>query len=253
MNITVNQLIPVVDMIARTFGKDCEVVLHDLTQPRNSVVYAVNGHVTGREIGQSFDHLITHVLLSKDFKDDVSANYSFRTGDGTLIRSSTALIKNEDGVAVGAVCINLDTSADIAVLRRLQELYQGFAGLTEQPIETVRQKGPESEEPVERSSKKNGEQFLEPPAEKSKAPKLLGENVVDMADHLIDQIVGGQDVRQIQRDEKVQMVRFMHEKGCSSSKGPLSGWRKSWGFLRLRFTAIWTRSKMFRGNRGKER
>lgn len=221
MNITVSQLIPVVDMIARTFGKDCEVVLHDLTQPRNSVVYAVNGHVTGREIGQSFDHLITHVLLSKDFKDDVSANYSFRTGDGTLIRSSTALIKNEDGVAVGAVCINLDTSADIAVLRRLQELYQGFAGLTEQPIETVRQKGPESEEPVERSSKKNGEQFLEPPAEKSKAPKLLGENVVDMADHLIDQIVGGQDVSQIQRDEKVQMVRFMHEKGLFLIKGTI--------------------------------
>lgn len=221
MNITVSQLIPVVDMIARTFGKDCEVVLHDLTQPRNSVVYAVNGHVTGREIGQSFDHLITHVLLSKDFKDDVSANYSFRTKEGTLIRSSTALIKNQEGVAVGAICINLDTSADIAVLRRLRELYQGFAGLEEQPAEAVRQRGPAPGEAAERSGGKAGEQLLAQPQERPKPPELPGGNVVDMADHLIDQIVGGQEVGQMQRDEKVQMVRFMYEKGLFLIKGTI--------------------------------
>ena len=211
MDITVNQLIPVVDMIARTFGRDCEVVLHDLTQPRNSVVYAANGHVTGREIGQSFDHLITHVLLSKDFKDDVSANYFFRTGDGTLIRSSTALIKNEDGVVVGAVCVNLDTSTDTALLRRLREQYQGFldaAGLPEPEGSGGKTEGPFAASPPQ-------------PVKKPEVSELLGGHIVDMANHLIDQIVGGQDVSQIQRDEKVQMVRFMYEKGLFLIKGTI--------------------------------
>ncbi len=40
--------IAVADMIAETFGKNCEVVLHDLGFPRKSVIHVANGHVTGR-------------------------------------------------------------------------------------------------------------------------------------------------------------------------------------------------------------
>lgn len=220
MNITVSQLIPVADMIARTFGSDCEVVLHDLTHPRSSVVYTANGHVTGREVGQSFDHLITHVLLSKDFKDDVSANYYFQTEGGTLIRSSTALIKDDAGVVVGAICVNLDTSADIAILRRLQEQFQNLPDRAEKP-------GRGATVPAECSPFNAGEESpLLPgqpsgPAKRTEPPEFLGEHIIDMADHLIDQIVGGQDASQMQRDEKVQMVRFMYEKGLFLIKGTI--------------------------------
>lgn len=62
-------------MLAQTFGKSCEIVLHDLSQPQSSVVYTINNHVTGRQIGQPFDHLIKQVLLAKDFTDDYKANY----------------------------------------------------------------------------------------------------------------------------------------------------------------------------------
>lgn len=60
--------IPLADMMAESFGNNCEVVIHDLTAPQNSVVYVANGTITDRRIGQSFDHLIREVLLSKDFK-----------------------------------------------------------------------------------------------------------------------------------------------------------------------------------------
>ncbi len=82
MHLVLKAYIPIANMIVKTFGKNCEVVLHDLTQPKNSVVYAANGDVTGRKVGQSFDHLIKMVLLNKDFKDDYVVNYFFETEDG---------------------------------------------------------------------------------------------------------------------------------------------------------------------------
>jgi predicted transcriptional regulator YheO len=95
MNRLLEKFIPTAHIIADTFGKDCEVVIHDLTIPQKTVVYTVNNHVTGRQIGQSFDHLITHVLLSQNFTDDFSSNYYFYTEDNRLIKSSTSLIRGE--------------------------------------------------------------------------------------------------------------------------------------------------------------
>ena len=39
--------------IAAEFGNDCEVVIHDLKtkEPEHSIIYIVNGHVTGRNVG----------------------------------------------------------------------------------------------------------------------------------------------------------------------------------------------------------
>ena len=40
------------ECIAKQFGKDCEVVLHDLTRSYDNTIVAIwNGHVTGREVG----------------------------------------------------------------------------------------------------------------------------------------------------------------------------------------------------------
>ena len=39
--------------LAAQFGPGCEVVIHDLAakDPEKSIVYIVNGHVTGRRVG----------------------------------------------------------------------------------------------------------------------------------------------------------------------------------------------------------
>lgn len=102
--------IAVADMIANTFGEDCEVVVHDLEYPEHSVVYVANNKVTGREIGQSFYTLVNKVMLSEELKDDHADNYYFTAANGKLIRSSTLMIRDEGGEVAGAICINLDTS-----------------------------------------------------------------------------------------------------------------------------------------------
>ena len=102
--------ISIADMLADTFGDTCEVVLHDLDDPEHSVVYVANDKVTGRKKGQNFEHLISKVIMSEELKNDYVANYYFTTSDHRLIRSSSLLIRNEEGGLEGALCINLDTT-----------------------------------------------------------------------------------------------------------------------------------------------
>ncbi|WAH35914.1 helix-turn-helix transcriptional regulator [Alicyclobacillus dauci] len=104
----IQKFVPIAEAVAETFGTRCEVVLHDLTQPQSSVVYTKNGHVTGRHIGQSFRHLVQQVLRSKKFKNDHVSGYKTTTSDGRTVKSTTALIRDHEGVAIGAFCINFD-------------------------------------------------------------------------------------------------------------------------------------------------
>ena len=129
MNPFIAQFVPVADLIAQTFGPDCEVVLHDLSTPQKSVVYTVNNQVTGRQLGQSFDRLVPQVMVSRELENDVVSNYYFRTAQGKLIRSSTALLRDGSGGVVGAICVNLDTTP---VTRQLEWL-QGFLPGREEP------------------------------------------------------------------------------------------------------------------------
>jgi predicted transcriptional regulator YheO len=110
MHPIIERYVPIADLIVQTFGQDCEVVLHDLRTPQRSVVYVVNNQVTGREIGQNFEHLVSQIILSDKLENDTVANYYFTTSDGKLIKPSTALLRDLDGNIVGAICINIDTS-----------------------------------------------------------------------------------------------------------------------------------------------
>jgi len=174
--------IPIADMIAATFGKHCEVVIHDLSIPQNSVIYAVNNHVTGRQVGQSFDHLIKQVLLSKQFKGDMTANYKTATEDGREVKSSTALIRDASGEVIGALCVNYDFSA----MGPMKAFLDDFL-----PVEA------------------------EPPAS---APV---ENVVEIVDDLIEKIIVQADTAAMKKKEKIRLIAFMESKGIFLIKGAM--------------------------------
>ncbi|WP_300671577.1 PAS domain-containing protein [Desulfoluna sp.] len=176
--------IPMADMIAATFGKACEVVIHDLSIPQNSVVYAVNNHVTGRQVGQSFDHLIKQVLLSKTFTGDMTANYRTTTDDGREVKSSTALIRDASGEVIGAFCVNYDLSA----LGPMQAFMESFLSLNTAPPE------PETA-PVE--------------------------NVVEIVDDLIEKIIAQTDTASMKKKEKIRLIEFMENKGVFLIKGAI--------------------------------
>lgn len=184
MNPILETFIPTANAITGTFGGDCEVVIHDLTTPENSVVYVSNGTVTGRKPGQSFDHLVKQVLLNKNFKNDCVTNYTFTTKDGKNIKSSSSLIRDAKGEVIGMVCINVD----ITKWKEMQKTINDFLLTSDDDIETE----------VD-----------------------VNQNVMDIIDELIDNIVAKRNLQEMNRKECVEVIRFMNAKGIFLVKGAI--------------------------------
>lgn len=176
--------IPIANLIAQTFGKNCEVVLHDLSIPQNSVVYTVNNHVTGRQVGQPFEHLIKDVLLSKKFENDCTANYRTTTVAGKKIKSSTALLRDAKGEVIGALCVNYDLSP----LNDMKILLDEFMDTQQEKIEST----------------------VEP-----------FDNVIEIVEDLINKMIGNSPVTTLKRKDKIELIQFMDKKGVFLIKGAI--------------------------------
>lgn len=113
--------IPLVDAIAETFGKNCEVVLHDFSKPEKSIIKIAHGHVTGRDVGGPITDL--SLLLLGGRKTDSLVGYRTKAKKGNELKSTTVFIKDEKGEAVGCICINIDTTTIIATKNMLEEMY----------------------------------------------------------------------------------------------------------------------------------
>ncbi|MEU0192479.1 PAS domain-containing protein [Streptomyces afghaniensis] len=120
---------PVVDGIAATFGPVCEVVLHDYRKPEQSVV-AVAGSVTGRTVGGAMSEIGMRVLSHGDEAAD-ELNYVTRTRNGTLVKSSTMVLRDSTGAVFGALCVNVDVGA----VSQVHGLLGALAGLGAAPAE----------------------------------------------------------------------------------------------------------------------
>lgn len=176
--------IPLAQMLVQTLGPDCEVVLHDLDNPAHSVVDVENPSVTGRKVGESFDQLVKQVILSDDLKENFVANYYFTAPNGKYIRSSSLLIKDERGHLTGAMCINLDTTKLSGALAFLQSLLPP-----------------------------------EPKKAQAQTEEAAGAHVSVIIENLMDNILKGADVQSLSRDERLEKIRFMDEKGLFLMKG----------------------------------
>lgn len=112
----------IIRCIAKEFGVNCEVVLHDLTLPYDRTIVAIeNGHVTDRKVGDSGTNIGLEVLRGTDEGDD-RYNYINHTRNGRVLRSSSKYIKNARGTVVGSICINFDVTDLIMAQRSIQYL-----------------------------------------------------------------------------------------------------------------------------------
>ena len=185
MNPILENYVAVANMIADTFGDHCEVILHDFSIPQNSVVYTRNNVVTNRQVGQSFtEYFVKEVLLSRKFRDDVSANYIMKGVQGQTIKSSTVLIRDDGGKVIGSLCVNLD----ITYMKDLMDQFISMMGI-EEPTE-------ETEEEV-----------------------AVLPNIQEIVDDIIEHTIGDQNMEELSRDQKIDLVRFMDDKGLFLIKG----------------------------------
>ncbi len=109
--------IPMVEFIARTYGENCEVILHDLRDLDKSIVAIKNNHITGRQIGGTITDFALKLIHEKSWEErDFIINYKGRIpGKSENIRASTFFIKDEEGEIIAMLCMNVDlTSLSLA-------------------------------------------------------------------------------------------------------------------------------------------
>lgn len=122
---------PVLEGISETFGRNCEVVLHDFRRPENSIVM-IAGDVTRRRVGGSVSQIGLSIMAAGEDAED-QYNYITRAPNGRVLKSTTTVLRDPDGHVFGALCINVD----VTDLRLLTGVLEELAGSSLQPPEPI--------------------------------------------------------------------------------------------------------------------
>ena len=165
--------------IAAQFGSDCEVAIHDLSRhPDHSIVEIINGHVSGRRVGDGASQVVMEQLRSNDPATKDHLSYLTRTADGKILKSSTIYIRNSKGNVSEILSINYDISRLLMVGNAIEGLIK-----TEEP------------------------QQAEP-------QKIV--NINDLLEDLIQQSVAlvGKPVALMNKEDKVKAIRFLSQNGA---------------------------------------
>lgn len=109
MNQYIKKFISIADFLGEVLGSNTEILLHDLTDYKKSIVHIINGHISNRKIGDPITDLVLEFMAteSKGDKQFIS-KYNSKTIEGRLLYSSTYFIRDNSNKIVGALCLNSD-------------------------------------------------------------------------------------------------------------------------------------------------
>lgn len=183
MAYTLALLKQIADGLARQFGPDCEVVIHDLKRHdlEHSVVHINNGHVTNRQEGDGPSKVVLETLHRDPASLKDHLGYLTRTSNGKILKSSTFYIRDEEGTHIDyLLAINYDITGLMTIDRSIHSLIDA-----EQQADT-------------------------------KPPEQIVHNVNDLLDSLIDQSVAlvGKPAALMNKDEKVMAIQFLNDAGA---------------------------------------
>jgi predicted transcriptional regulator YheO len=128
-----SQLKQVAEGLAATFAPFCEVVVHDLLDPKQAIL-AIHNNLSGREVGSPTTELGLARILDSDYPQ-VIANYPNRFADGRQAKSTSIGIKDSEGRYIAALCMNVD----LTLFRSLQSAMSQFIAVdtTSAPPESL--------------------------------------------------------------------------------------------------------------------
>jgi predicted transcriptional regulator YheO len=101
-----NQLMRIAEGLGQTFAPFCEVVVHDLMDPKHAIL-AIHNNLSGRLVGAPATELGLARIADPDFPP-VLANYPNQFADGRQVKSTSVGIKDSEGHYVAALCLNVD-------------------------------------------------------------------------------------------------------------------------------------------------
>ena len=183
-DLTLESLVMIAHGIARQFGNDCEVCIHDLqaNDLEHTICYIINGHVSGRKIGDGASKIVLETLEALKKGDNVSDHLGYRThtSDGRILKSSTIFLKDESGKYRFILGINHDMTNFINAQSALSNVVEN--------IETT------------------GEDIY----------GQIPLSVNDLLDNLIEQSVKlvGKTPALMTKDEEVKAIKFLQDAGA---------------------------------------
>ena len=175
---------PLVNIVSKTFGKNCEVVLHDFSDMQSSVIEIANGHVTGRSVGSPVPEKSLKMIIEGKFEDVI--NYTGKSLNGRVLKSSTTFIRDDDGEVIGCFCINFDMTELVVTQQVLKDL-------------------------MEVNDLKSDNTSLD--------GNRVNDVLTDIVQNTIDEM--GKPIAYLTKEEKVQIVEKLDEQGAFLIKGTI--------------------------------
>ncbi|MCT4565857.1 MAG: PAS domain-containing protein [Maledivibacter sp.] len=186
LNPILKSYIPIVEGLSKTFGKNCEVILHDFSRMESSIVAIKNGHVTGRSVGSPMTEVGLKAVRKGSIKDNI-INYTGKSLEGRALKSSTMFIKDENDVVLGCLCINFDLSELVVAKKVIDELTKTEVSETE------------------KSSQDSGNR--------------VNDVLIDIVKNTLDEV--GKPVAYMGKEEKVNIVKKLDNQGAFLIKGAI--------------------------------
>jgi len=192
INPILTNFIPAVKALAKTFGPDCEVLLHDASNLENSVIAIGNGYVTGRKVGSPMTDLGLYFLKSDLFKDtEFIANYQTESKDGKKLKSTSIFIRDNKKKIVGFLCINYALDHLTEIRRKIDD----FCAVNKD---------------VDKNIFNNEEK-----------EEIFTDNLDDLLERVFIKAREkvGKPIEKMQKDDKLEIVRYLQKKGVFLVKG----------------------------------
>jgi predicted transcriptional regulator YheO len=167
--------------IAKEFGQNCEVAIHDLSGDlENSIVYIINGHVTNRHAGSGTSKIVLETMHKDTSAIKDHLGYLSRTSEGRILKSSSIFIRDENQKVHYILSINYDITELLSVSHAIRDLIT--------PDE----------------------------APGDEQPEQIANNVNDLLDNLIKQSVSlvGKPVALMSKEDKIKAIQFLNDSGA---------------------------------------
>jgi len=200
VNPILQAMFPIADAIAKMIGPNCEVAIHDLSHPQHSIVHIVNGHLSGRKQGDTLGNVFKEFIQIAQLNEDMIVNY-FDYENGITSKCTKVLIKDEAGKAIGCFCINTVIDSYLQAFAVLKQLCETTS------IEAFKGKEEETSE----------------------------ENISDVVKDIISNtlIDVTKSKGKLKKDDKVEFVAFLEEKGIFRVKGSVDWVAETLGVSRF--------------------
>lgn len=114
--------IQIAETLGNMFPNILEAVVHDFSDLDHSVIFIINGNISGRTVGDGASELGLRRFLEEENIPDTLVNYTSISVRGNKLKSSSIAIRNDKGKMTGAFCLNLDVSHFEHFYRFLQPL-----------------------------------------------------------------------------------------------------------------------------------